>query len=82
MSHLDEHTGYKIKVEGRVDASLVDWFGPMQIFSADGDGQITILSTLDMDQAALVGLIRHLHGLGIVLLSIERIVLNPSGAFS
>jgi hypothetical protein len=82
MSHLDEHTGYKIKVEGRVDTSLVDWFGPMQILSADGDGQITILSALEMDQAALVGLIRHLHGLGIVLLSIERIVLNPSGAFS
>jgi hypothetical protein len=84
MSHLDESAGYKIKVEGSVDASLVDWFGPIQIVSMGGDGlmaerwgcPITTLSTYNIDQSALVGLIRHLHGLGIVLLSIERIVAN------
>lgn len=82
MSHLDERTGYRIKVEGTVDASLIDWFGPIQITSAGGDGRITTIWALDLDQAALVGLIRHLHGLGIVLLSIERIILNASGGFS
>jgi hypothetical protein len=76
MSHLDENAGYKIKVEGSVDASLVDWFGPMQIVHTEGDEWNTTLSACNMDQAALVGLIRHLHGLGIVLLSIERIVTN------
>jgi hypothetical protein len=80
MSHLDENAGYKIRVEGSVDASLVDWFGPMLIVSADGDElmaeRITTLSASNIDQAALVGLIRHLHGLGIVLLSIERMVAN------
>jgi hypothetical protein len=82
MSHLDEHAGYKIKVEGSVDESLVDWFGPMQIASPVGNEVITTLSAFDIDQAALVGLIRHLHGLGIVLISIERLELSAQGDFS
>ncbi|MBX2999724.1 MAG: hypothetical protein KF893_14490 [Caldilineaceae bacterium] len=82
MSHLDEHAGYKIRVEGSVDVSLVDWFGPIQIGRTESDERITTLLTLDIDQAALVGLIRHLHGLGIVLLSVERTITNGQGDIS
>jgi hypothetical protein len=78
MSSLDQQTGYEIKIVGRVDESLVEWFGPVKIVSAcvGEDGVITTLSAIDIDQAGVVGLIRHLHGLGIVLLSIERIALG------
>jgi hypothetical protein len=39
----------------------------------EGDRLTTTLSGIVTDQAGLLGLIRHLHGLGIVLLSVERI---------
>ena len=74
MTHLEQMTHYTIRVQGSVDESLTDWFGPMQIErSADGSGQPTTTLSGDVaDQAALVGLVRHLHGLGIVLLSVEQ----------
>ncbi len=74
MTHLGSMTHYTIRVQGRLDASLADWFGPMQIErSSDESGQPTTTLSGDVaDQAALVGLVRHLHGLGIVLLSVEQ----------
>jgi hypothetical protein len=76
MSHLDQHAPYVITVEGHVDETLVDRFGPVNIASVveDGDRIVSTLSGIVTDQAGVVGLIRHLHGLGIVLLSIERVV--------
>ncbi len=75
MPRLDESADYIIKVQGHIDASLADWFGPLDIVTAADEGEqvITILSGTLADQAGLLGLIRHLHGLGVVLLSIERI---------
>jgi hypothetical protein len=78
MSHLDETTRYAITVEGTLDdgfgPALADWCGPVTLTpaqSADGAPN-TILSGIVADQAALVGLVRRLHGLGIVLLYVER----------
>jgi hypothetical protein len=34
---------------------------------------VTTFSHIVMDQAGLVGLIRHLHGLGVVLLSVREV---------
>ncbi len=75
MPHLDQKARYVIQTEGDVDASLVDWFGPVEIASVEREGgeAITTLSGIVADQAGLVGLIRHLHGLGLVLISIERV---------
>lgn len=74
MSHSGQMTHYTIRIQGGVDDTLSEWFGPMKIErGADADGQpIATLSGDVADQAALVGLVRHLHGLGIVLLSVER----------
>jgi hypothetical protein len=74
MSHLDERTQYAITVEGTVDAALADWCGPLTLQPGRlPDGvSITILADIVADQAGLVGIIRHLHGLGIVLLFVER----------
>jgi hypothetical protein len=75
MPRLDESADYVIKVQGHLDASLADWFGPLNVVPTVGEGEqvITILSGTLADQAGLLGLIRHLHGLGVVLLSIERV---------
>ncbi len=65
---------YVIQIEGGIDQNLADWFGPVTLSSAVGDDgrMVTTLSGLATDQAGLVGLIRHLHGLGIVLLAFKR----------
>lgn len=80
MPQLDHAVSYTIRIEGSIDDALAGWFGPMQLEPSDGtDGrQITTLSGEVADQAALVGLVRHLHGLGIVLLSIERTTCGAS----
>ncbi len=83
MSHLDQPAQYVIKVNGRVDEGLADRFGPLRIDTdaggaEDAVGVVTTLSGLAADQAALVGLIRHLHGLGIVLLSVQRITAHQT----
>jgi len=74
MPRLDEQANYVIKIQGHIEENLVDWFGPLNIASGAGqdDPPTTVLSGLVTDQAGLLGLIRHLHGLGIVLLSVER----------
>ncbi len=76
MAGLDQPAEYVVRVHGRIDGSLADWLGPVDVASADagGDAGITTLSGIVTDQAGIVGLIRHLHGLGIVLLSVERAV--------
>jgi hypothetical protein len=74
MPHLEERAPYVIKIDGCIDRSLVDSFGTIEIASAaEADGRtVSELSGIVMDQAGLVGLLRRLHGLGIVLLSVER----------
>ena len=75
MSHsisLNSQNSYEIKVYGQLDDSWLGWFGGAKVhveILAD-DNQVTTFSDIVMDQAGLVGLIRQLHGHGIVLVSI------------
>lgn len=74
MPRIDERASYIIMVQGCVDGTLVDWYGPVVIDSKDDadKGLVTTLSGIVTDQAGLLGIIRHLHGLGVVLLSVVR----------
>ena len=74
MSHLDQPSRYTILIEGSADPSLVDWCGPVTITSegAQDGTTITRLEGIAVDQAGIVGIIRHLHGLGVVLLCVKR----------
>jgi hypothetical protein len=74
MAHLEERTEYTITIEGSADPSLADWCGPLSMESREmPDGtRVTVLSGISADQSGLVGILRHLHGLGIVLLYVER----------
>ena len=72
---LNSQNQYEIKIHGQLDDSWLDWFGEAKVhaeISVD-KSQITTFSNIVMDQAGLVGLIRRLHGLGIVLISIRRV---------
>ncbi len=80
MSHsisLNSQNRYEIKVYGQLDDSWLGWFGEAKVHIevlAD-NSPVTTFSDLVMDQSGLVGLLRRLHGLGIVLISI--IVCDP-----
>ena len=72
---LNSQNSYEIKVYGQLDDSWLDWFGEAKAHAeilAD-NSQVTTISNIIMDQAGLVGLIRRLHGLGIVLISIRQV---------
>jgi hypothetical protein len=77
VPQLHQHTRYAIKIEGAANGNLgdlTDRFGPVEVASVEevGGRVVTTLTGMAADQAELVGLIRHLHGLGIVLLSVEQ----------
>ena len=75
---LNSQNRYEIQVYGQLDDSWLDLLGEAEVhFELLADNsQVTTLSDLIMDQAGLVGLIRRLHGHGIVLISIR---LEPQG---
>jgi len=77
MSHtisLNSQNRYEIKVYGQVDDSWLGLFGEAKVHTevSDDNGQVTTFSDVVMDQAGLVGLIRRLHGFGVVLISIRQ----------
>ena len=75
---LNSKNSYEIKIYGQPNNSWLNWFGESKVHTevlAD-DKQVTTFSDVVMDQAGLVGLIRRLHGLGIVLISIRQAALT------
>jgi hypothetical protein len=72
---LNSLNQYEIKIYGQLDDSWLGWFGEAtaNTEALDDESQVTTISNVYMDQAGLVGLIRRLHGLGILLISIRRV---------
>ena len=72
---LREPSIYQIHIQGSLDESWGDYFGGEIISSDDEAGRlaVTTLRTPPMDQAALVGLVSRLHGLGLPLLLVEHV---------
>lgn len=71
---LSSQNRYEIRIYGQPDDSWREWFSDAQIkveTPADGS-QTTTFTNIVMDQAGLVGLIRRLHGRGIVLISVRQ----------
>ncbi len=72
---LNSQNSYEITVCGQLDDSWLAWFGeakaPVEVVA--DECELTTFSNIRMDQAGLVGLIRRLHGHGIVLISIQLV---------
>jgi len=70
---LNSQNRYEIKICGQLDDSWLGLFGESttQTEILEYSNQVTTFSDVVMDQAGLIGLIRRLHGLGIVLISIS-----------
>jgi hypothetical protein len=61
---------YEIKVKGRLDARWSEWFADLKLTHLEGD--MTLLSGLLPDQAAIYGLLERIRDLNLTLLSVER----------
>jgi hypothetical protein len=72
---LNSQNKYEIKIYGQPDASWLGWFGDAKahVEILVDNSSVTTFSNVIMDQAGLVGLIRRLHGIGIVLISIRQV---------
>jgi hypothetical protein len=67
----DVHS-YRIKVAGQVaEADVCAFCPPGTTIEPEGEGWSTLV--VRTDQSGLVGLIRHLHGLGFVLLAFNLV---------
>jgi hypothetical protein len=62
---------YRIEVQGQVDENAFNAMSPLQMTVVRRD-TATTLFTICADQSGLIGLMRHLHGRGFVLLSVTR----------
>lgn len=71
---LNSQNTYEIQIYGQLDDSWLGWFGDTNVrVEILGSSEMTTFSNVVMDQAGLVGLIRRLHGHGIVLISIRQV---------
>jgi hypothetical protein len=73
--NLNSLNKYEIKIYGQLDESWLAGSGDAKapIDIVVDDSHVTTLSNINVDQAGLVGLIRRLHGFGIVLISIRQV---------
>ena len=69
ISKRRQPVGYKLRVDGHLDVRWSAWFGGL-ILNHESDGT-TSLTGFVPDQAALHGLLRKIHDLGITLISVE-----------
>mgnify|MGYP001051779136 CR=1 FL=1 len=62
---------YHIEVRGQVNENTLNAGSPLEMTVVRRD-TATTLFTIRADQSGLIGLMRHLHGHGFVLLSVTR----------
>ena len=68
----DEASAYVIQVQGLVSDHLADYLGRLSISVGGEPGQpVTTLSGQVIDQAALMGVLNNLYGMGYTLLNFE-----------
>jgi hypothetical protein len=67
---MDDVGTYQIEVQGPVDELDLTTMSPL-LLSAVQAGPASMRFTVRTDQSGLVGLIRYLHGRGLIFLSIQ-----------
>ncbi len=67
---------YTIQLSGQVNEGEINALGPLPM-TVEKAGPVATWFTIRTDQSGLIGLMRHLHGLGFVFLSMNRNDPNP-----
>ena len=64
---------FSIRIDGQLSERWSEYFGAqsMSVYEDEAGFCTTLLITEPLDQAALVGLINYLNGLGLPLVSVE-----------
>lgn len=62
---------YHVDVKGQVDDAVFNASSPIKVQAGRAESEATRL-TIHADQSGLIGLLRHLHQQGFVLLSVFR----------
>ena len=68
---MNDMCAYHVRLHGQVDEAEINAMSPLNMAAVQVDGDATLFS-IRTDQSGLIGLMRHLHALGFVILSIER----------
>ena len=68
---MDDLCSYQIEVRGHVNETDLNRMSPIHVAVERVDPAATRLS-VQADQSGLIGLMRHLHALGFVFLSMSR----------
>jgi len=68
---MNDLCNYHIRLRGQVDEAEINGMSPLHM-TIEQTGANATLFTIHTDQSGLIGLMRHLHGLGFAILSIER----------
>jgi hypothetical protein len=68
---MDDIYTYHIEVQGQMDENAFNASSPLQVIVAQADPAVTLF-TIYADQSGFIGLIRHLHRQGFVLISVYR----------
>jgi hypothetical protein len=82
VSLVDEGARYQIRVQGRLRPEWSTRLGDLKLAVHGGRGHpaVTDLSGWVADQAALMGVLQQLYGLGVTILRVERLARGSAGA--
>jgi hypothetical protein len=67
---------YHIRINGQLDEQWSDWFDGVVVVPQENGETLIIFS--NTDQAALHGLLKRIYNLGIPLLSLHQMDLDPT----
>jgi hypothetical protein len=71
---LDQPAEYEIKIQGRLEDNLADWFTgevTCRYEISEASEHLTVLTGTVADQPALHGLLNHIRDLGLTLLFVD-----------
>lgn len=68
---MDKSTSYQIRVQGHVSPRVAERLGLSIAEVDEPDQSVTTLSGRVVDQAALLGILNSLYGMGFSLVSVE-----------
>ncbi len=69
---MENLSTYFIRVRGQVEEEDINAASPLHLTVKQVEDVIALI-TVQTDQSGMIGLIRHLHGLGLLILSVNMI---------